>query len=205
MASTRLAARTLAILRPTRRAFTTPRPALADLNSRGNDTAEAYRKQQGEKPLNPHMTNTTSTVANEMPNIGRDAAPPEFISSVDPDFLPKDAVPENTERMTGDTQEPGPGKGPNEELDVGEMEGAKFRVEPLRRTGEDVETVRARLLCPSLDLERPLPHAHMHATHARARTQHAHSTHTARRWHANTQTCPYLPPPLPPLSISLAT
>lgn len=36
---------------------------------------------------------------------------------------------------------------PNSELGVGEMEGAKFKVEPLRRTGEDANTMRARLLC----------------------------------------------------------
>ncbi|PHH81788.1 hypothetical protein CDD83_3479 [Cordyceps sp. RAO-2017] len=32
------------------------------------------------------------------------------------------------------------------ELGVGELRGAAFRVEPLRRTGEDAETTRARLL-----------------------------------------------------------
>ncbi|KAK2615601.1 hypothetical protein N8I77_002345 [Diaporthe amygdali] len=31
------------------------------------------------------------------------------------------------------------------EMGVGELEGAKFRIEPLRRTGEDPETTRARL------------------------------------------------------------
>lgn len=33
------------------------------------------------------------------------------------------------------------------ELGVGELEGAKFKVEPLRRHGEDPETMRARLTC----------------------------------------------------------
>jgi hypothetical protein len=32
-------------------------------------------------------------------------------------------------------------------MGVGEMEGAKFKIEPLRRTGEDANTMRARLLC----------------------------------------------------------
>jgi hypothetical protein len=100
-----------------------------------------------EKPLNPHMTNTTSTIANEMPSIGKDAAPPELITSVDPEFTPKDSTPENTERMTGGTQKPAPDAGPNSELNVGEIEGGSFRVEPLRRTGEDANTMRARLLC----------------------------------------------------------
>lgn len=95
------------------------------------------------------MTNTSSTIANEMPSVGADKAPPELITSVDPDFVPKDSVPENTERMTGGTQKGGPETGANSELGVGEMEGAKFKVEPLRRTGEDGNTMRARLLCPS--------------------------------------------------------
>lgn len=35
---------------------------------------------------------------------------------------------------------------PDGELGVGELRGASFRVEPLRRVGEDVKTLRARLL-----------------------------------------------------------
>lgn len=94
------------------------------------------------------MTNTNSTIANEMPSVGADKAPPELLTSVDPDFIPKDSVPENTERMTGSTQKGAPEDGANADLGVGEMEGAKFKVEPLRRTGEDGNTMRARLLCP---------------------------------------------------------
>lgn len=82
--------------------------------------------------------------------MGKDAPPPEFLSSVGPDFNPKDSVPENTERMTGGTQSGSEASGSNTELGVGELEGAKFKVEPLRRTGEDTATTRARLLCPSL-------------------------------------------------------
>lgn len=93
------------------------------------------------------MTNTNSTIANEMPSVGADKAPPELITSVDPDFTPTDSVPENTERMTGGTQKGSADTGPNSELGVGEMEGAKFKVEPIRRTGEDGNTMRARLLC----------------------------------------------------------
>lgn len=33
------------------------------------------------------------------------------------------------------------------EMAVGELEGAEFKIEPLRRTGEDPETMRARLTC----------------------------------------------------------
>jgi hypothetical protein len=124
------------------------------LNKRTNDTSETYRKYQIEKPLNPHMTNTTSTIANEMPSVGRDNAPPELVTNVDPKFTPKDSVPENTERMTGGTQSANKVSEANKELGVGEMEGAKFKVEPIRRTGEDPNTMRARLLCPFLALAR---------------------------------------------------
>lgn len=120
-----------------------------NLNDRRNDTAEQWEKIQKEKPLNPHMTNTNSTIANEMPNVGKDAVPPEMITSVDPDFTPKDSIPENTDRMTGGSQKPAPESGVNAELEVGEIEGGSFRVEPLRRTGEDANTTRARLLCSS--------------------------------------------------------
>jgi hypothetical protein len=95
------------------------------------------------------MTSSNSTIANEMPSVGADKAPPEFITSVQEDFVPKDSIPENTERMTGNTQKSQPNGGANSELGVGEMEGAKFKVEPLRRTGEDANTIRARLLCES--------------------------------------------------------
>lgn len=97
--------------------------------------------------MNPHLTNTTSTIANEMPSIGEDGPPPELITSVDPAYTPKDAVPKNTEKMTGGTQKGKPSKGPNKDLDVGEIEGGTFKVEPLRRSGEDANTMRARLLC----------------------------------------------------------
>lgn len=106
-----------------------------------------HRRIQSEKQLNPHMTNTNSTITNNMPSVGAQKAPPELISSVDPDFVPKDSIPENTERMTGGTQRQASGTGESMEMGVGEMQGAKFRIEPLRRTGEDENTMRARLLC----------------------------------------------------------
>jgi len=96
------------------------------------------------------MTNTNSTISNEMPSIGKDSVPPEMITSVEGDFTPKDSVPENTDRMTGGTQKPAPESGVNADLDVGEIEGGQFRVEPLRRSGEDANTMRARLLCSSM-------------------------------------------------------
>ncbi|PPJ50629.1 hypothetical protein CBER1_05756 [Cercospora berteroae] len=137
-------------VRSTARPFSTTTARFAvPLNERGNDTADEYRRIMKSKPLNPHMTNTNSTIANEMPNVGEDAAPPELITSVDANFVPKDSKPENTERMTGGTQTPAPESGPNAGLDVGEIEGGTFKVEPLRRTGEDVNTMRARLVYQS--------------------------------------------------------
>ena len=96
------------------------------------------------------MTNTASTFHEKMPSVGEDKPPPEFLSSVDPNYNPKDKKPENTERMTGGDQPGDPDKVSPSELGVGEMEGAAFKVEPIRRTGEDAVTMRARLLCPSL-------------------------------------------------------
>jgi len=99
------------------------------------------------------MTNTNSTIANEMPSVGADNAPPELLTSVDPSFTnPKDSVPENTERMTGGQQSGTPQDGPNKELKVGELEGSEFTTTPKARDGEDAGTIRARLLCPFLHL-----------------------------------------------------
>jgi hypothetical protein len=159
MASSRLVARSsrafLTLQRAQCRTFSVSLPRNNEfeaLNKRTNDTSETYRKYQKERPLNPHMTNTTSTIANEMPSVGNDAAPPELLTHANGEFTPKDSVPENTERMTGGTQSSKDENvsGSNSELGVGEMEGAKFKVEPIRRTGEDPNTMRARLLCPFL-------------------------------------------------------
>lgn len=147
----RLAARQT-LSRPVTRALSSTTTFRAeDQDGRIHSNAKGYREDQKSKADNPHMTNTNSTFNNDMPKIGKDKPPPEFISSADPDYIPTDAHPENTERMTGGTQ-PGKGNSSNvspSELGVGEMEGASFRIEPLRRTGEDATTMRARLLCPS--------------------------------------------------------
>lgn len=132
----------------TSRFLSTSFPHSADHKDRIHSNAESYRETQISKADGPHLTNTTSTISNEMPSVGADKPSPEFISSVDPKFTPKDSVPENAERMTGGTQKGAPEDGPNADLGVGEMEGAKFKVEPLRREGEDPATIRARLLCP---------------------------------------------------------
>jgi hypothetical protein len=172
MATSRIVARSsravLAFQRTQYRAFSvstirSEENQFAALNKRTNDTSETYRQYQINKPLNPHLTNTTSTIANEMPSVGNDAPPPELITQVDSKFVPKDAVPKNTETMTGGTQstknEDVSGK--NGELGVGELEGAKFKVEPLRRTGEDANTMRARLLCPFLSSITLIPYLHV--------------------------------------------
>jgi len=131
------------------RNFSTSSLRAADnVNHRAHPNADVYRKFQLEKPLNPHMTHTASTIANKMPSVGKDSSPPEMLSSVDKNFTPKDSVPKNTKHMTGGTQTSAPAKGTGAELNVGEIQGGTFRVEPLRRTGEDINTMRARLLCP---------------------------------------------------------
>lgn len=132
----------------TARFLSTTFPRSAEHKDRLHSNVEAYRQTQTSKSDNPHLTNTTSTISNEMPSVGVDKASPEFLSSVEPKFTPKDSVPENVERMTGEMQKGAPEGGPNADLGVGEMEGAKFKVEPLRRKGEDPATMRARLLCP---------------------------------------------------------
>ena len=122
-------------------------PKSVPLSSRCNDTAEKYRQFMINKPLNPHLTNTTSTIANEFPSLGQDKPPADMLTNVDPNYTPKDSVPENTERMTGGTQPGAPSSGPNAELEVGEIQGGTFKVEPHRRSGESEDTLRARLLC----------------------------------------------------------
>ncbi|KAI9742710.1 MAG: succinate dehydrogenase assembly factor 2 [Claussenomyces sp. TS43310] len=146
MSSLRLAIRSLRPALPISRPLSTTSRRLGE-NEHPN--APEHRKIQSEKPLGPHLTNTTSTVVNEMPSVGRGKAPPELLSSVDAEFAPTDAAPENTERMTGATQEGAPAPGEYADLGVGEMQGGKFRVEPIRRTGEDANTMRARLVYQS--------------------------------------------------------
>lgn len=146
----RLAGRRHLTKPPSVRALSTSLTARSkDQEGRIHSNAEGYREDQKSKPENPHMTNTASTFHEKMPSVGEDKPPPEFLSSADPDYTPKDKIPENTERMTGGQQPGDPDKVSPSELGVGEMEGASFRVEPLRRTGEDTVTMRARLLCPS--------------------------------------------------------
>ncbi|KAL2826123.1 WD40-repeat-containing domain protein [Aspergillus cavernicola] len=105
-----------------------------------------HRANQTEKPPNPVVPNTTSTMTKDFPNIGKKPAPPEMLNSVDPNYKPVDTYPGKVEHFTGGRQGPGAQK---PELGVGEMEGITFKVEPLRRSGEDASTMRARLLYQS--------------------------------------------------------
>lgn len=121
--------------------------------TREHPNVEEFRESTKKQALTPHMTNTNSTIQNEKgaPSVGSNRPPPEFLSMVDPDYTPKDSHPENTERMTGGTQAGDPDKvgqaSSSGDYDVGEMEGAQFKIEPLRRHGEDLPTMRSRLLC----------------------------------------------------------
>ncbi|KAL4811377.1 WD40-repeat-containing domain protein [Aspergillus unguis] len=105
-----------------------------------------HRAHQTERPPNPVVPNTTSTMTDDFPKVGKKTAPPELLSSVDPNYRPVDTYPGKVEHFTGGRQEPGAQK---PELGVGEMEGITFKVEPLKRTGEDLSTMRARLLYQS--------------------------------------------------------
>lgn len=80
----------------------------------------------------------------DFPKVGEKSAPPELLSSVDPNYKPAEPYEGKLEHFTGGTQQRGPQK---PELGVGEMEGITFKVEPLKRKGEDTATMRARLLC----------------------------------------------------------
>jgi hypothetical protein len=128
--------------------FAEPSRTFAASTLRANDriptTVEEHRKIQKSRPLNQHIPNTTSTQTNDFPKVGEASAPPELLSSVDPNFKPADPYPGRIEHYTGGRQPSGPQK---PELGVGEMEGISFKVEPLKRDGEDSSTMRARLLC----------------------------------------------------------
>lgn len=117
-----------------------------DERDRAPSTAPEHRANQTSKPPNQFVPNTTSTMTNDYPNVGSRPAPPDMLNSVDPGYKPADPYPGRVEHFTGGMQQRGQQK---PELGVGEMEGIKFKVEPLKREGEDSATMRARLLCSS--------------------------------------------------------
>ncbi|KAH8434924.1 succinate dehydrogenase assembly factor 2 [Aspergillus melleus] len=111
-----------------------------------SDSTAQYRENQTSKPPNQFVPHSTSTMTKDYPKVGAKSAPPEMLNSVDPDYRPADPYPGKVEHFTGGRQQPGAQK---PELGVGEMEGITFKVEPLKRTGEDLATMRARLLYQS--------------------------------------------------------
>lgn len=148
MSSIRIATRSL---RSAGKSFRAPTRTFASTTSRGKDepqrihsTAPEHREYKKSRSLNPAVPNTTSTNTNDFPKVGKVKAPPDLLSSVDPNYKPSDPNPGKIEHVTGGTQESGAQK---PELGVGEIEGITFKVEPLRREGEDHSTKRARLLC----------------------------------------------------------
>ena len=106
--------------------------------------APEHRDVQTSKIPNQFIPNTTSTMTGDYPKVGERTSPPEMLNSVNPEYRPADPYPGRVEHLTGGRQESGAQK---PELGVGEMEGIRFRVEPLKRKGEDAATMRARLLC----------------------------------------------------------
>ncbi|GMG22592.1 unnamed protein product [Aspergillus oryzae] len=137
-----------------RRSFGSSAIRPKDDNGRAPSTAPEHREYQTNRPPNQHVPNTTSTMTRDFPKAGEKSVPPEFVSAADPNYKPADPYPGKVEHFTGGRQETGAQK---PELGVGEMEGITFKVEPLKRTGEDVSTIRARLLCeysPNLEYDR---------------------------------------------------
>ncbi|EEA24181.1 Succinate dehydrogenase assembly factor 2 mitochondrial [Talaromyces marneffei ATCC 18224] len=74
------------------------------------------------------------------------SSPPDFPSIVNPNHKRAGPYTGKLEHLTGGRETAGAQK---PELEVGEMEGITFKVEPLKRQGEDTSTMRARLLYQS--------------------------------------------------------
>lgn len=113
-------------------------------SDRAHSTTPQHRVNQTEKSPNPAVPSTTSTLTKDFPKAGEKNPPPDLLNSADPNYKPVDTYPGKVEHYTGGRQQHGAQK---PELEVGEMEGITFKVEPLRRVGEDISTMRARLLC----------------------------------------------------------
>ncbi|KAJ5934829.1 hypothetical protein N7466_004376 [Penicillium verhagenii] len=117
-----------------------------DAKNRAHPNVQEHRDNQANKSPNQFVPNTTSTMTKDFPNVGKKPAPPDMLNSVNPNYRPNDPYPGRIEHFTGGRQESGAQK---PELGVGEMEGITFKVEPLKRAGEDTMTMRARLLYQS--------------------------------------------------------
>ncbi|CAG7988165.1 unnamed protein product [Penicillium salamii] len=131
---------------PSIRQFGTSARRLQNASDEASKATQQHRANQANKPPNQFVPNTTSTMTKDFPNVGKKPAPPEMLNSVEPNYRPADPYPGKIEHFTGGRQDNGAQK---PELDVGEMEGITFKVEPLKRVGEELATKRARLLYQS--------------------------------------------------------
>ncbi|RPA96529.1 DUF339-domain-containing protein [Choiromyces venosus 120613-1] len=109
-----------------------------------DNPSQSYADIQKSKPLNPALPNTFSTNRpDSLQKVGFANAPPELLSSA------AEAARESTQNDRGPGLAGSFGDS-TPELSVGELaSSAEFHIEPLRRTGEDVSTKRARLLYQS--------------------------------------------------------
>ncbi|KAJ5779647.1 WD40-repeat-containing domain protein [Penicillium paradoxum] len=128
------------------RQFGTSALRLKDASDEAAAANKAYRAEQAGKSPNQFIPNTTSTMTKDFPSVGNKPPPPEMLNSVEPNYRPSDPYPGRIEHFTGGRQDDGAQK---PELGVGEMEGITFKVEPLKRVGEEAATKRARLLYQS--------------------------------------------------------
>lgn len=122
------------------------------LQNASDEATRKHRANQADKPPNQFVPNTTSTMTKDFPNVGAKPPPPEMLNSAEPNYRPADPYPGKIEHFTGGRQETGAQK---PELGVGEMEGITFKVEPLKRVGEELATKRARLLCSFTPIQAP--------------------------------------------------
>ncbi|QSS52174.1 TPR domain-containing protein, G-protein comlpex beta subunit CpcB [Histoplasma capsulatum var. duboisii H88] len=131
----------------TNRSLSSTKFRASNPNKRGHSTAPSHGKAQKSKPLNPRLANTASTSTNDFPKAAAKVEFPELVTAANQEYQRRDAIPGNMENMTGGTVKTRDGRKP--ELGVGEMDGITFKVEPLKRDGEDIMTMRARLLYQS--------------------------------------------------------
>ncbi|CAG8906149.1 unnamed protein product [Penicillium egyptiacum] len=133
------------ITRPNRQ-FGATALRLKDGSDKAPQEVKAHRANQANNSPNQFVPNTTSTMTKDFVNVGRKPAPPEMLNTANPNYRPSDPYPGRIEHFTGGRQDNGAQK---PELGVGEMEGITFKVEPLKRVGEELATKRARLLYQS--------------------------------------------------------
>lgn len=114
---------------------------------REHESAAVWRSIQQSKAPNQASPNPTSSETSKVTGVSEKNAPPDLISSASAASHHTGSDSKSTD-INGHTKGGRDDRGTTRELDVGELEGAEIRVKPLRRTGEDVNTMRARLLCP---------------------------------------------------------